>query len=407
MALIQCPECNNNISEFAESCIYCGFPIANKKSKPTKRRSYPKKCNVQKRGNGDGSVHRLTGNRRKPWRVRITDKTVPVYDEKGEIVSTKQKYINVGYYETEEEAILALMEYNKNPYDTKKYKMTFEEAYSLYLPEKLKNVKEDNKRTYDMCFNHSKKLHKMRLNDIRPAHMEECISSAPVSPGSKQKMKALYKDIFEWAIANDLAQKNYAELIFPLGGMEKVEVKEANPFSREEIKTLWDNVDKLKYVDVVLLHIYGGWRINELCNITLDSIDLDNCCIVGGSKTEAGINRTVPIHKDILHLVEKRIAEAKRLNSNYLLNDQGSKTGLHFTDNKYQKRFNQIMKDFGMEHRTQDCRKTFSTFAKKSKTDEYLLKRILGHKINDVTESTYTKRDIAELKEAIDNIVFV
>lgn len=31
--------------------------------------------------------------------------------------------------------------------------------------------------------------------------------------------------------------------------------------------------------------------------------------------------------------------------------------------------------------------------------DEYILKRIVGHAINDITESTYTHREIEELKE--------
>ena len=31
--------------------------------------------------------------------------------------------------------------------------------------------------------------------------------------------------------------------------------------------------------------------------------------------------------------------------------------------------------------------------------DEYILKRIVGHAINDTTEATYTHREIEELKE--------
>jgi predicted amidophosphoribosyltransferase len=30
MALINCPECNKEISDMAESCPHCGFPIAKK-----------------------------------------------------------------------------------------------------------------------------------------------------------------------------------------------------------------------------------------------------------------------------------------------------------------------------------------------------------------------------------------
>lgn len=33
--------------------------------------------------------------------------------------------------------------------------------------------------------------------------------------------------------------------------------------------------------------------------------------------------------------------------------------------------------------------------------DEYLLKRIVGHAIADITENTYTHRELCELKEAM------
>lgn len=33
MALIKCPECNKEISDKSNCCIYCGYPIANEKEK--------------------------------------------------------------------------------------------------------------------------------------------------------------------------------------------------------------------------------------------------------------------------------------------------------------------------------------------------------------------------------------
>jgi hypothetical protein len=43
--------------------------------------------------------------------------------------------------------------------------------------------------------------------------------------------------------------------------------------------------------------------------------------------------------------------------------------------------------------------------AKKYKVDEYAIKRIVGHSIADLTESTYTERDLEWLKEEISKIV--
>ena len=51
--------------------------------------------------NGYGSVHRLPGNRRRPWRARVT----VGWTEDG-----KQLYYTVGYYATQREALAALAE---------------------------------------------------------------------------------------------------------------------------------------------------------------------------------------------------------------------------------------------------------------------------------------------------------
>ena len=51
---------------------------------------------------GFGSVYKLSGSRRKPYRAcKLVD----------------GKYITIGYYESSAAAVQALTDYNKNPYD--------------------------------------------------------------------------------------------------------------------------------------------------------------------------------------------------------------------------------------------------------------------------------------------------
>ena len=73
---------------------------------------------------------------------------------------------------------------------------------------------------------------------------------------------------------------------------------------------------------------------------------------------------------------------------------------------KYRKRFNSIVEQLGLNpnHRPHDGRKTFVTLAKKYKVDEYAVKYIAGHTINDITERVYTERDPEWLKEEIKKI---
>ena len=56
------------------------------------------------------------------------------------------------------------------------------------------------------------------------------------------------------------------------------------------------------------------------------------------------------------------------------------------------------------EHRPHDPRKTFITMAKKANMDEYALKEIVGHSVKDITESTYTVRDLEWLRDDLQKI---
>jgi integrase len=56
------------------------------------------------------------------------------------------------------------------------------------------------------------------------------------------------------------------------------------------------------------------------------------------------------------------------------------------------------------EHRLHDGRKQFVTMAKMAGMDEYALKRIVGHTIDDLTERVYTDRSVEWLKAEIEKI---
>ena len=55
-------------------------------------------------------------------------------------------------------------------------------------------------------------------------------------------------------------------------------------------------------------------------------------------------------------------------------------------------------------HRPHDGRVQFVTMAKKAGLDEYVIKKIVGHYIDDVTEKSYTKRDIEWIRAEIEKI---
>lgn len=361
--------------------------------------------------NGYGSVHKLSGaKRRKPWRARITDgyEYDPIKDRQ------IQKYKTLGYYETKQQALQALAAYNENPYDLDTDKITFSECYEKWTEDYFQKITPSAKRTVESAYKYCSSLYDMRMKDIRTYHLKGCMDDGYIIPeigkdkgkkrfataNTKARMKSMFNLLFDYAVEHEIATVNYARN-FNIDD-DVVKEKEKNkkekiPFNNEEIKMLWDNKG-FGFTDMVLIQMYSGWRPQELAIIKLEDVDLENDTIKGGLKTEAGKNRIVPIHPLIKPLIAKRYNEAIELESNHLFNDINGQQGIVMTYDKYRQRFLKVMKRFGMNHTPHECRHTFITIAKSNNMDEYILKLIVGHTIDDITEKVYTHRTIEQIK---------
>lgn len=62
------------------------------------------------------------------------------------------------------------------------------------------------------------------------------------------------------------------------------------------------------------------------------------------------------------------------------------------------------MQQMSMEHRPHDCRHTCVSLLTTAGIDERMIKKIVGHKGQGVTETVYTHFEINALLDAIDKI---
>ena len=207
--------------------------------------------------------------------------------------------------------------------------------------------------------------------------------------------------MYKYAMKHEIVDKNYAQLCDSVK-KPKPEIVRI-PFSDLEIQKLWDNI-QVPFADMVLIGIYTGFRPQELAILQIDDVDLDRWTITGGLKTDAGKNRIVPIHPRIRELVQQNYHRAGKMNSNYLFNDENGQQGTFLTYGKYRGRFNKIMKRLNMTHKPHDTRHSFITMAKSADMNEYILKLIVGHAVEDITENTYTHRTIEDLHQEIQKI---
>lgn len=407
--LISCPECELQISDKAFSCPHCGYPLKNVLTKKAPNKKH------MRLPNGFGQISEIKGrNLRNPFRVMVTVGK----NENGKPICKLLK--PQAFFKTYNDAYAALIEYNKNPYDLES-DLTVLQLYERWTEQYYKTLKsESGKRTTQAAWAYCSSVYNMRAADLRARHIKGCIEEGKTiikgvetypSADGKARIKSLFNKMLDYAVEYEIVEKNYART-FNLSS-EIVKERENNkqghiPYSEEEMNILWQNIDKVKYVDLIIVQCYSGWRPQEIGLIKIKDVDVDNWTYVGGMKTEAGKDRLVPIHSKIQKIILKNYNYAKRIGSEYLFNciETDSPNEMRLTYDKYHNRFIKIRDTLHLnpKHKAHDGRMHFITQAKKYNVDEYAIKYIVGHAIADVTEKVYTVREINWLKEEIEKI---
>ena len=348
-----------------------------------------KECDfLMKNPNGYGSIIKLSGKRRRPFAARITTG----YDNKG-----KQIYKYLGYYETRKEAMQELSMYSANPYDVDLKKITLREIYDRFIQSKKNSVSVKTLESYSSVHSHLFPLMDFKISDIKTAQLQKLFdeTAAKISTGSLKVMKTITAQIFRYAMKLDIIDKNYCDFI-TLPRHQKV--LERKIFTEEEIAILWANIKEVEYVDVILILIYTGMRINELLKLKKTDVDIVNCTLTGGSKTDAGKNRVIPIHSKILPLIKKRMGNK----TDYLVPNKTEKGAMHYITFR-RLVFIPMMEKFGMEHTLHDTRHTFATMISDVSDNETAITGIIGHTNISMTKK-YTHTNIEKMKKEIEKI---
>ena len=340
-----------------------------------------------KKANGNGSVSKLSGIRRKPYIARVT----LGWDES----TGRQIRKTIGTYVTQKEAQKALIDYLDNPYDLDLANILFKDVYEKWSRLKYPKVSHSAILGYQSAYNNVEKLHNMKIKDIKARHLQEAIDNCSKGQATKKKIKFLFGQMFAYAMQNDIITKDYSEFV-DIGKASEESKRE--PFSNKEIELLWKHIDNIEFIDTILIMIYSGFRIGELLELETKNIDLINMTMTGGLKTEAGKNRLVPIHPKILPLIEKRY---NKDNQYLIINFKGKKMKY---DNYYKEKFIPIMEQLNMKHRPHDCRHTFATLLSNANANATAIKKMIGHESYATTEKIYTHKDIEELRKNVELI---
>lgn len=362
-----------------------------------------------KNPNGFGSISKMGGNRRKPYRARVTKG----WEFNKETGKKKQIYVTIGYFASRKEAMMALSQYHADPYVLDRGTITFAEAHEKWAEQAYPKMGKSMLYQLKSAYKRAEPLHNMKMKDIRLMHMQEIMDSIKdYSSTLQDKQKTLFRRVFEFCMANDLVEKDYSTFVKTNSTPKEDSIHSS--YTDKEIKMLWDNLNlgiPLKYsakdirdvypVDTILMMIYTGVRPGELLKLENENIDLEKRYFIGGSKTDAGKSRVVPIHDDVFDLFAKRYNPDNK----YLI---GYKSDHPPTMTQYRTYiFDPVMEALGMSHLPHDGRHTFATYADRAEINEVALARIMGHKLKSITKQTYTHKEIDELIEWCNKITFV
>lgn len=369
----------------------------------------------KRRPNGSGTVVKLSGRRRKPFCAKVT------LDERN-LTNGEKKRLVIGTFETYQEALNALslysltvnntiskkeaMEIDPEVYQKVQEKMskkvpTFLDIYYILDKDEFSLLSPQTQNSMHGAIKHLKKLHYLKIDQITLRMIQDVFDEDGSNHSTQVHMKTICTKVFRYAVVNQCIERNddYTSYI----RIAKYEESDMHrPYTINEILAL-KKADTPE-AHIMLIFIYTGVRINELLNINRDNIHIDEKCdddgterlisyMITGSKTKAGKNRIVPIHDDIKQFViDELLKPEKRL---------VDVTYANFTTRTVLIKVNKLL---NTHHTMHDTRKTFATLCQMNNLNVYIRKKVLGHRMNDITFDVYTNESKNRLWTEINKI---
>ena len=195
---------------------------------------------------------------------------------------------------------------------------------------------------------------------------------------------------------DDIVNKNYASFI------ELPNPNEVNKtsFTDIQLEIIRQNLNTVPFADYIYCLCYLNFRVSEFLSLTKDNYHISDTGIpvfVGGSKTEAGSNRLVPIHPRIQSIIERQLSK----NGQTIFCDENGKA---LNKDRYRERYFYPVLDALNLPRTltpHSCRRTFSTRLSAAGARPEDIIALMGHTNYDTDIKHYINQEADTLYNAL------
>lgn len=347
-----------------------------------------------KRANGTGSVVKLSGNRRRPWAVKVSGR-----NEYGHVIQRI-----VSYHEKASEAQLALEKYNLDRASgtapaVNKLSLTVGDVFEAWKAREYRKLKPASISSHNAAWNKrisrfsSRKMRDMTLDEWQSLLDED--EDAGLSQSLINNDAILIKALYSYAMERDIVGKDYSRYLdIPSVGAKRPR-DALNDLQLAQLTRL--AADGFPWADTALILCYTGFRVSEFLQLTRFSYHPeDGGYLQGGLKTAAGKNRIVPVHPKI----KPYLAVWLEKGGDTIICDS---SGKQLDPEKYREHFHEIAVRIGVPEATPHwCRHTFATQLHTARADPLTVKWLLGHSTKSDITAHYTHETIGVLKEAIE-----
>lgn len=359
----------------------------------------PKKKKRKRLPNGLGTVHKLSGNRYRPFLARKSAITLPDGSTFREVVGTFETYeeayqalIDPTIHVANATTLMDLFEIFKN---TNEFKALSQSTQSRY--------NSDIKKLKDICYTDIQKLRYQDLQKVidkleadgYQARVNGKMVTKKYSQDVIKKTIVLISKLYTIAVKNEIVNTNLAELIEISTKKNK---KKFNIFTDLEIEKMFNNLDAHVMIRPILLAIFTGLRPIELVALEKSHYDRKNHTICGmGAKTEAGRSKVVVLHPRVYDIVEYLYKNSMK----YLIHIDNEK----LTTQRYRRQFKQALEVLNIPVRNPYAtRDTCAALMNRYNVDKETIKNQMGHTSYSTTSDNYIPIDIDKNLHEIEKI---
>ena len=364
-----CRRCRRNAPD-GLYCALCGAKQSNSDGSSRQPR---------RRGNGQGTAFK----RGRTWTAQYTK-----YTEVDDAGVKHRKYATKGGFQTKRDALDWLESARTGKCKTAP---TLLELWTVYEQNDLPKLSQSKQVAYKKARQRIDCIIGRRVDELTTIDLQNAVTANAQTYYTARDMKNLLSHLYKRACADQFVSQNLAQHIT----LPDLEEKESEPFSPEEVQTIWSAwADGDQYAGHMLLMIYSGMMPGELLSVVVENIDADKCEIYRtGKKTTVRKERPIVFADSVRPVVESLVGDV-----------QAGKL-IRMNRDKWYSEYHAATKRIGVRDLPPySCRHTTGTEAAKLGLNAASIKEVMRH-AKITTSQRYIHMGSEQAHNALDKMV--